>query len=326
MLATHASSSLQERKQRLLKAFNMDSLTLNMEAEAPQEAPTARPSSWDADCIIPGYLWVGSLRAAHDLQGLRTSGVRRVLSLCTPEMFGRKQLDGVEYSDFDLRDDPDQDLTSAFKAMNDLVCLGRGTNALLVHCMAGQSRSATLAIGFLVTKLGLCLEHASSWVCQRRPVAMPNFGFWTQLSTLAREDTTMRLDALCPDNGADTLRGLADMAALGGHPGCCAFCAPGTESSPTTTPTSSSFGLWESPSSKRSPSTSTPTHSSAGLWESDWWNQPPPATSSDHPRSKLKISIPEPRLTGGAVSLKVSETPQTVLADQIFKTSEFTSS
>lgn len=54
---------------------------------------------------------------------------------------------------------------------------------VLVHCMVGLSRSATMVLAFLMIKRGLSLEQAATCVRRHREVR-PNDGFLRQLLEL----------------------------------------------------------------------------------------------------------------------------------------------
>ena len=61
---------------------------------------------------------------------------------------------------------------------------GGDPGAVLVHCVAGMSRSASVAIAFLVKHQGQRLLEAASAVKAARGVAYPNRGFWGALRAL----------------------------------------------------------------------------------------------------------------------------------------------
>eukprot|EP00747_Dinoflagellata_sp_TGD_P055458 gnl/TRDRNA2_/TRDRNA2_149550_c1_seq2.p1 gnl/TRDRNA2_/TRDRNA2_149550_c1~~gnl/TRDRNA2_/TRDRNA2_149550_c1_seq2.p1 ORF type:complete len:408 (-),score=51.74 gnl/TRDRNA2_/TRDRNA2_149550_c1_seq2:210-1373(-) len=55
------------------------------------------------------------------------------------------------------------------------------THRVLVHCMAGRSRSATIVIAYLMARRDMTLRQAIDHVKFRRPMIFPNLGFLEQL-------------------------------------------------------------------------------------------------------------------------------------------------
>jgi protein-tyrosine phosphatase len=56
--------------------------------------------------------------------------------------------------------------------------------AVLIHCGAGVSRSATLCIAYLMRKLSWTAEKARAHCKLRRSLTNPNDGFWRSLCAL----------------------------------------------------------------------------------------------------------------------------------------------
>ena len=52
---------------------------------------------------------------------------------------------------------------------------------VLVHCVAGVSRSSSLCIAYLIKYKRMTLRQAYYHVKQRRPIIRPNVGFFRQL-------------------------------------------------------------------------------------------------------------------------------------------------
>ena len=103
----------------------------------------------------------------------------------------------------DAADVEGQDAAGMIRAGADALALAVGHagagEAVLVHCVAGVSRSASVVIAWLVTHEQRTLRDAVSVVRAARPVAMPNVGFWRALRGIeqrARGATSVPEDAL----------------------------------------------------------------------------------------------------------------------------------
>ena len=57
----------------------------------------------------------------------------------------------------------------------------RTNKRVLVHCVAGISRSPTLAMAYLMRSRSLTCDEAYKFVKQRRPSVSPNLNFMGQL-------------------------------------------------------------------------------------------------------------------------------------------------
>ena len=60
-------------------------------------------------------------------------------------------------------------------------CLVTKQTPLLVHCMAGASRSASVVCAYLILKYNLTVKEALELVRSARPIATPNAAFVAQL-------------------------------------------------------------------------------------------------------------------------------------------------
>lgn len=58
---------------------------------------------------------------------------------------------------------------------------------MLVHCLAGVSRSVTITLAYLMYARSLCLNDAFALVRVRKPDISPNFHFMEQLHSFERQ-------------------------------------------------------------------------------------------------------------------------------------------
>ena len=135
-----------------------------------------RSESYENPGEILPYLYVGGQVDAEDLSKLKSIGITHVLNAAA-------SLDTVHEEHFmylrsDLDDDEDEDVVAAFdeafRFIEDAKMIG---GAVLVHCVAGMSRSVAIAVAWLVYGENVSLVNALNMVRGRRPVALPNVGF-----------------------------------------------------------------------------------------------------------------------------------------------------
>jgi predicted protein tyrosine phosphatase len=92
---------------------------------------------------------------------------------------------GYRYLTIAVNDSPDdaEKLASDFETAFEFISQGRRyeKGKVLVHCIAGISRSATVCIAYLMKERGLSLEAARQHVKRRRSCIQPNEGFEEQL-------------------------------------------------------------------------------------------------------------------------------------------------
>lgn len=85
--------------------------------------------------------------------------------------------------------------------------------AVLIHCQAGASRSATVMVAFLMHVAGLRARDALRYVQQRRPIARPNEGFRHLL--LKWEDELFKGDGIAVHDAVSAVGGAGGMPASG---------------------------------------------------------------------------------------------------------------
>ncbi|EJD74753.1 tyrosine-protein phosphatase vhp-1 [Loa loa] len=131
--------------------------------------------------ILP-FLYLGSQQDAMDSSLLSKYGIKYVINLSVncPKPDALNQDD--HFMRIPINDTYQAKLLphfdDAFKFL-DKVC-ERGSVAL-IHCLAGISRSPTLAIAYMMRRNNWTSEQAYRYVKERRPSISPNFNFMGQL-------------------------------------------------------------------------------------------------------------------------------------------------
>ena len=157
--------------------------------------------------IIPG-LWLGSNVAFMDGTTRRAlveaRGLARVIRIIQPgfpmgqhkEAVAISQNESIALTVLDVEDAECSSIDKIFPTALPLIeeVLGKSPKAeptegevrpsscVLVHCMAGVSRSASVVIAFLIASQGWSLDEAMSFVKSKRKNISPNVGFAEQLA------------------------------------------------------------------------------------------------------------------------------------------------
>ncbi|KAG6664434.1 hypothetical protein CIPAW_02G092900 [Carya illinoinensis] len=125
-------------------------------------------------------LFLGSIGAAKNKTALKSLNVTHVLTVASslppahPNDFLYKVINVIDRKDTDMK----QYFTECFDFIDEAKRLGSG---VLVHCVAGKSRSVTIVVAYLMKKHGMSLLKALEHVKSRRSKAAPNSGFVSQL-------------------------------------------------------------------------------------------------------------------------------------------------
>ncbi|XP_007437155.1 dual specificity protein phosphatase 13-like [Python bivittatus] len=137
-------------------------------------------------------IFIGNMIVAHNKVELRQLGISHILNAAhnTWGSKGNQTFYGSEisYHGIAAEDSVDFDLSVYFHPASEYIhkALRAPKGKILVHCILGKSRSATLVLAYLMIYQNLSLADAVEKVLQHRAIS-PNCGFLKQLQDLDLE-------------------------------------------------------------------------------------------------------------------------------------------
>ncbi|KAK3926674.1 Dual specificity protein phosphatase 10 [Frankliniella fusca] len=165
----------------------------------PDSPPPAGPGPLDVDAapasrLLP-HLYLGNARDAS-LRSLRLLGADYVLSVTSAPAGVSDEAyraAGVRHRALPARDCWQQSLRDHFHDAFNFIEEARSRGGVvLLHCQAGVSRSAAVAIAYLMRARGLSMAEAYKEVKAVRPIISPNLNFMGQLLELEQSLQSLR--------------------------------------------------------------------------------------------------------------------------------------
>lgn len=128
--------------------------------------------------VLPG-LYVGNYRDSKDAVQLDRYHISHIVAIHDS---ARKLHPDKHYLCVLASDTPDQNLAQYFPLCNDFIHAARlRGGSVLIHCLAGMSRSVTVTIAYIMSVTSLNWKEALKVVRVGRAIANPNNGFQKQL-------------------------------------------------------------------------------------------------------------------------------------------------
>uniref|UniRef100_A0A8C7UE97 Dual specificity phosphatase 19a n=1 Tax=Oncorhynchus mykiss TaxID=8022 RepID=A0A8C7UE97_ONCMY len=152
---------------RIIETWKGSTIHVVEDKTQPEKAcGYVQDNSWDLQVgVIKPYLILGSQDAVSHILNV-AYGVENAF----PDLFIYKTLSILDVSDTDI--------TSYFQECSKFIDQNR---VVLVHCNSGVSRSASVVIGYLMSREGKPFDDAFALVKSAWPATCPNPGFVEQL-------------------------------------------------------------------------------------------------------------------------------------------------
>jgi protein-tyrosine phosphatase len=135
--------------------------------------------------ILPN-VFLGSFECARNKAWLKARNVSHIVSVIEafrplyPEDFWYHHIPVIDIDSTELM--PHFEPTHQF--MDTAIDSG---SAVLVHCAAGISRSATIVTSYVMKKQQMTAQQALAFVTGKRPIVCPNLGFRRQLEDYEKQ-------------------------------------------------------------------------------------------------------------------------------------------
>ena len=126
---------------------------------------------------ITDNIYLGDINAAN-INNLKKENISKVLTVTDNRAPHYRKEDKINQRIIKVADTMG---TNIIKHFGECLRFIEGDDKILIHCIAGQSRSATIVIAFIMWKQKLSFEEAFNLVNGKRKVVNPNFGFIAQL-------------------------------------------------------------------------------------------------------------------------------------------------
>ncbi|XP_029633302.1 dual specificity protein phosphatase 7-like [Octopus sinensis] len=131
--------------------------------------------------VLPN-LFLGNAKNSQELSLLKQNGIKYILNVTAnmPNMFEKD--DSFKYMQIPINDHWSQNLSIFFPKAIEFIEEGLSQDyGVLVHCLAGISRSVTVTVAYLMQKMSITLNDAYDRVKKCKPNISPNINFMGQL-------------------------------------------------------------------------------------------------------------------------------------------------
>jgi hypothetical protein len=126
---------------------------------------------------IDSKIWVGGISSSYDKEFLESNNITHIISVLAG--YQPQYPENFQYLTVHSLDSPHSNLEPVFNECYEFINQANGN--VLIHCMAGRSRSVTIGASYLMQKYNLKLDEAMQRIVTIRPSSNPNEGFIEQL-------------------------------------------------------------------------------------------------------------------------------------------------
>lgn len=137
-------------------------------------------NDFEADEILPG-VFLGSINSSYDLDVLKSKGITHIISVILG--YDPAYPNDFKYLIINALDNENNNLSDVFESCNNFInnALFEDNGKVLIHCMAGRSRSATILSAYIIDTYGMDVDNVLNLLRNKRKIVEPNSSFIKQL-------------------------------------------------------------------------------------------------------------------------------------------------
>ena len=128
-------------------------------------------------CIVNHKLFLGDMTNANDVEFIARNNITTIINIAADLVITNNDRNVVIYN-FPIQDDYESDISLMFDEICEII---DRDDVVLVNCVAGISRSATVVIAYMMRQNSLRLKDAFLEVYTKRPLICPNKRFMQYL-------------------------------------------------------------------------------------------------------------------------------------------------
>tara|TARA_B110001450_G_C17590284_1_gene468669 strand:- start:61 stop:567 length:507 start_codon:yes stop_codon:yes gene_type:complete len=131
--------------------------------------------------LIIDNIYIGNIYDAYDIHTLKTLNINHIISAVTG--FDHIYSSDINHLSLELIDNEDQNIIHYFEISNHFLDNAiKNNSTVLIHCIAGRSRSVSLLIAYLIYKYKYTVKDAIELIKKKRDIIEPNQNFIDQLN------------------------------------------------------------------------------------------------------------------------------------------------
>ncbi|CAD8104970.1 unnamed protein product [Paramecium sonneborni] len=151
----------------------------------------------EMDKILPqtktnGALWLGNIKAAQNIVKLNQENIKTVLTIANNTNLSYPHHQRMRHKVFEIKDNDSVNILDLIEITNKYIEESLLCGSVLVHCMAGISRSVSCIIAYLIYKNNWDYDQTFKFVKQKRNCSKPNEGFKKQLIKYAEQKLLLK--------------------------------------------------------------------------------------------------------------------------------------